>query len=177
MIHPKSQAIAAPEVLPATTIENLIRFATSTKHDRALREFSEHYRCNPELVPFLVRHAKKQIRKFGWVCFDLAWAAALMELPIPGGPDFKLCARLKAWYVRAILYSHPRLNGRFELRKAAPDEAFGMSICETKSPDDYGRRLQWADGSPLSKLHPALRAGVKPVRSVQAQGELFTEAA
>jgi hypothetical protein len=37
--------------------------------------------------------------------------------------------------------------------------------------------LQWADGSPLSKLHPALRAGVKPVRSVQAQGELFTEAA
>lgn len=160
------------------TIGILIRFARSTKQDRALREFNEHYHRNPELVPFLVRHARKQIRKFGWVCFDLAWAAALMELHTPGGPEFKLCARLKAWYVRAIICSHQRLlNGRFELRMAAPDEAFGLSICETKSPDDYGRRLQWEDGSPLSKLHPALRA--KPVRpvSTQPQGELFKEVA
>lgn len=172
MTQPKSQSITH-----ATTIDALIRLAKSTKHDKALREFSEHYHNNPELVPFLVRHARKQIRKFGWVCFDLAWAAALMELPTPGGPDFKLCARLKAWYVRGIICQHPRLlNGRFELRKAAPDEAFGMSICDTKSPDDYGRRLQWADGSPLSKLHPALRAGL-PVQSAQAQGELFKEVA
>jgi hypothetical protein len=165
----------------ATTIDTLIRFAKSTKHDKALREFSEHYHSNPELVPFLVRHARKQIRKFGWVCFDLAWAAALMELPTPGGPDFKLRARLKSWYVRGIICCHPTLNGRFELHTAAPDEPFGLSICETKSPEDYGRRLQWADGSPLSKPHPALRAGagVKPAPPVSAlpQCEMSKEVA
>ena len=167
-MYPKSQSIAAPEVLHATTIDNLIRFAKSTKHDKALLEFREHYDANPELVPFLVRQLRKQIRKFGWGCFDLAWAVAFMELDTPGGPEFKLCARLKTWYNRGILCTHPRLmNGRLEVHKAAPDEAFGLSICETKLPDEYGRRLQWADGSPLTKLHPALRAGVKPVQALK----------
>lgn len=150
------------------TVDDLIRLAKPTKHDKALREFSQHYHGNPDLMPFLVRHARKQIRKFGGVCFDLAWAAALMELPTPGGPDYKLCARLKAWYVRAMIYAHPELNGCFGLRKAAPDEAFGMSICETKSPNDYGRRLQWADGSPLTESPEPMKKTVQPVRPTQA---------
>jgi len=69
MIHPESQSI---------TIDNLIRLAKSTKHDKALREFSEHHHSNPELVPFLVRHARKQIRKFGW------WFRQLELAPFDG---------------------------------------------------------------------------------------------
>ncbi len=166
-----------------TTIDLLIRHAkpTTPQEERTLREFSTHHHDNPELAPFLLRHARKQIRKFGWVCFDAAWAAALMELPVRSGSEFKLCARLKAWYVRGLICCNPtRLNGCLEVRSAAPDSVFGIAVASVKLPDDYARRLQWADGSPLSEPHPALGCARKPVQSVRpapAQSELFSEEA
>lgn len=155
------------------TTDDIIHMArpTTAKEASVLREFSEHYHANPELVPFLVRHARKQVRKFGWVCFDAAWAAALMELRTPGGPEFKLTAKLKAWYVRAILYCNSNLNGCLEIRCAAPDSVFGTAVAQ-KLPGDYARRLEWCDGRPLTEA-PAM-AIKKSVQSVRpTQSELF----
>jgi hypothetical protein len=155
------------------TTDDLIRMATPTtaKEVSVLREFSEHCHANPELFPFLERHARAQIRKFGWVCFDAAWAGALMELRIPGGPEFKLTAKLKAWYVRAILYSNSDLNGWLEIRRAAPDSVFGMAVAK-KLPGDYAGRLEWRDGRPLTDA--PTQVVKKAARSVRpAQAELF----
>jgi len=153
-------------------INDLIRLATpeTPQQERVLREFSEHYHNNPDLVPFLVRHARKQVRKFGWVCFDAAWCAALMELRTPGGPEFKLSAKLKAWYVRGILYCHPDLHGCLEVRTAAPDSVFGMAAAK-KLPNDYARRLTWIDGRPLTEAPAPLKKCVQSIRPAQA--ELF----
>lgn len=156
------------------SVDDLIRIGNPTTKEeaRVLRGFSEHYHTNPALLPFLVRHARKQVRRFGWVCFDAAWAAALMELRTPGGPDFKLPAKLKSWYVRGILYCHPDLNGCLGIHTAAPDSVFGMAVAK-KQPGDYFPRLQWADGRPIT-APPILKPVSVPV---SAQGKLFTEAA
>ncbi|HEY6444960.1 MAG TPA: hypothetical protein VIY53_00755, partial [Acidobacteriaceae bacterium] len=159
--------------------------------ERVLREFAEHYHTNPKLVPFLVNNIQEQVHKYDWVCFDAAWSTALMELRTPGGPKFKLSAQLKAWYVRGILYCKPDLNGRLEVRtRAASNSVFGMAVAEEKLPGDYAQRLEWADGSPLTEPHPALRGTPvpprKPVQSVpvstlvvrdEGQSGLFGEVA
>jgi hypothetical protein len=175
------------------SIDDLIRFAESQtpEQERVLREFAEHYHTNPKLVPFLVGNIREQVRKYDWVCFDVAWGIALLELRTPGGPQFKLSAQLKAWYVRGILYCNPDLNGCLEVRtRAASNNVFGMAVSEEKLPGDYAQRLEWADGSPLTEPHPALRgtpvAPRKPVQSVsastlvvqnEAQSGLFGEVA
>jgi hypothetical protein len=152
---------------------DLIRIAqtTTAEQRRTLREFYEHYHDNPELLPFLRARALEQIRQFGWVCFDAAWSAALMELQTPGGPKFKLPAQLKAWYVRALLYCHPDLNGWLEVRYSEPDRVFGMAIAEKLS-EDYAARVEWCDGRALEA--PAI-AALKPItiKLEPAQGELF----
>jgi hypothetical protein len=151
------------------SINNLILLASTQtpKEARVLREFSEHFHTNPKLPSFLLSHAREQVRRFGWVCFDAAWAAALMELRTTGGPEFKLPAKLKAWYARGILFCHHELlNGRLEVHHAAPNSVFGMAVANKKLPGDYAWRLQWADGSPLSEPHPAVRSAHKPEQSV-----------
>lgn len=175
------------------SIEDLIRVAEpqTLQQQRVLREFAEHYNNNPKLVPFLVNNIREQVHEFNWVCFDVAWGIALLKLRTPGGPEFKLSAQLKAWYVRGILYCNPDLNGCLEVRtRAASNSVFGMAVSEEKLPDDYAQRLEWADGSPLTEPHPALRGTTlpprKPVQSVsgsilavqnEAQSGLFGEVA
>jgi hypothetical protein len=144
------------------------------KLERVLLEFADHYHNNPVLLPYLVRQLRQQVRKQGWACFDLAWASALVKLRTPGGAEYKLRHALKSWYGRGILYCHPKLNGWLEVCKAAPNDAFGMAVAKTKLPGDYARRLEWADGTPLTEPQPAF--GRKP-QSVRPQGELFEVAA
>lgn len=176
VVNHKSEDLCAQSAR-TRTINQLLQFATpqTPKQERVLREFSQHLHGNPALAPFLVRHLRKQVRKFGWACFDAAWCTALVELHTPGGPEFKLCAKLKAWYVRGLIYCHSELlNGDLELRVAAPDAVFGMRVSDKKLPDEYGCRLEWADGTALSEPHPAVRAVRKPVQSVRpTQGKLF----
>jgi hypothetical protein len=175
------------------SIDDLIRFAEpqTQEEDRVLREFAEHHHTNPKLMPFLVSNIRRQVRKYDWVCFDLAWATAYMELRTPGGPEFKLSAQLKAWYVRGILYCNTDLNGCLEVRtRATCNSVFGMAVANQKLDGDYAQRLVWDDGSSLTEPHPALRSTTlpprKPVQSVSTsalapqdgvQGGLFEEVA
>jgi hypothetical protein len=124
------------------SVEDLFRIAQPATQDQhqTLRKFSAHYHANTEVVPFLLSRSREQVRKFGWVCFDTVWGAALMELRLPGGPDFKLPAKLKAWYVRAVIYCHSDLNGSLTVRFCAPDSVFGMAVAN-KLPSDYAGRL------------------------------------
>ena len=66
------------------------------------------------MVACLARRAEGQIQWHGCICYDAIWAAALMELYVPGEPDVTT-ASMQAWYKRALIYSHPYLSSYFGL--------------------------------------------------------------
>lgn len=145
------------------TIDALILNARpeSKKLARLLAEFSDHFHDNPELVPYLIRQCHQQVSSDGWICFDLAFANALVHLQTPGGPGFKLPAQLKSLYVRSIIRCCPELNGCFEVRVSKADEILATKIETKKFCGEYGRRIIWPD-------EPTLPAVTQP-----NQGEMF----
>lgn len=75
------------------------------------------------------------------------------------------------------MYLHPELNGLVQFLTSKADEVFGTQPAPAKLPGDYARRLQWADGRPLTEP-PMVRSNRKPVLSERPrQQELFLEVA
>jgi len=84
---------------------------------------------------------------------------------------------LAPFAARAVLYLHPELNGLVQIATSEADEIFGTQPAPVKLPGDYARRLQWADGRPLTEP-PVAWSRRKPVLSERPrQQELFREVA
>jgi hypothetical protein len=149
------------------TPDDIIRKAkpTTEKQERVLLDFSHLAHHHPEVVPRLAELVSSRLgdNRAASVheCFErLRWD---LHLHMPNG--------LAPLLARAVLYSHPELNGMVRLVPVPLDEALGMRVSERKLPGDYARRLEWYDGRPLEASMPILKKNVKSVRPTQ--GELF----
>ena len=74
------------------------------------------------------------------------------------GEPFAMNDIFQSYYARIVVILHPDLNGFFEMReshqptrkKRSPDAEIGTRLEPAKSRNrDYGRLLQWADGTPI----------------------------
>jgi len=135
------------------------------KQQRVILDFSNLTDLHPEVVPRLAELVSSRLgdNRAASVheCFErLRWD---MHLPMPNS--------LAPLLARAVLYSHPELNGMVQLVSVPLDGALGMRVSERKLPGDYARRLEWYDGRPLEAAMPTLKKNVKSVRPTQ--GELF----
>jgi hypothetical protein len=142
------------------------------KESQLTATFDRHFHDNPVAVPYFIGQSKTQIRTAGWYSFDLSYAYALVHLHIPGGPEYKLPHQIKSWYARTCILCCPELNGKCELRRSSMDKVFGLRVADTTLPGDYGRRLEWFDGSPLSSPQPTFcRAQDEVQRAAFAAGK------
>lgn len=150
------------------TPDDLIRKAkpATKKQERLLLDLSQLTHDHPEVIPTLAKlvHSRLGDNCTASVheCFErLRWD---MHLHMPNG--------LAPLLARAVLYTHPDLNGMVRLVPVPLDEALGMRVSGRKLPGDYARRLEWCDGRPLTEAPtPTLKKTVQSVRP--AQGELF----
>jgi hypothetical protein len=149
-------------------IDDLIRMAhrTTAQQGRMLLDFSQLVHDHPALLEQLAERLYSRLETNNR-------AASVKEVFERLRWDIHVSMRngLSPLMARALLYLHPDLNGMVQLVPLPLDEALGMRVSLRKLPGDYAKRLQWADGSPLSEPQPTF--GVKPVQSVRPQGELF----
>jgi len=185
-----------------TTIEQLILRAnpTTPEDESIFRDFVQHFRLNPELAPFLLRQFKRMRRKFGRVVFDWAWNAAQLELDTLTPQRSKatladigeverededadqevslvLPSALKSFYCRAMLVCHPEFIGLLRVKYTAADRVLGLMLAPRKERGDYGRRLLWADGTPIKrqrKAQPRKPVQSVPVSTLAVQGEVLS---
>jgi hypothetical protein len=153
------------------TIAGLIQLANpqTAEDERLLRRLSQLTHDHPELIEQLAE----------MVCSRLETnnrAASVREAfeRLRWDIHIRMSNDLVPLMARALLYVHPDLNGMVQLISLPLDEALGMRVSDKKLPGEYARRLEWADGTPLSEPHAAL-GGRKPVQAqaVPTQGKLF----
>ena len=126
--------------------------AARSKGHPELREFHALHRAHPELLDFLVVEIRLRIaRGLPAFSYHSLWHYARWKLELEKGPcdTFMMDDHAASFYARAITILHPEFNGRAEYRPAAADDIFGLQIAEEKQPEDYARRLEWADGTAL----------------------------
>lgn len=139
---------------------------TTTSQERLLHDFSQLTHDHPEVIPRLAElvYSRLEDNRAASVheCFEhVRWE---MHVHMLNG--------LAPLFARAVLYTHPDLNGMVRVVPVPLDEALGMRVSDCKLPGDYARRLEWCDGRPLTETPtPTLKKTVQSVRP--AQGELF----
>ena len=161
------------------SIGQLVRLAQpQAPEERLLRQFSELLNNHPDMVSRVIALIEQRLSENRAASVHEATERARWDYRVQVNDD------LVPLLARGILYVRPQLNGLIETRPSRFDAVFGIRRAEKKLRDEHARRLEWADGSPLTEPHPALRggaqsAGRKPVQSVPVrplQSELFSEA-
>ena len=150
------------------SVDDLIRIAKpSTKEEtRLLLGLSQLTHDNPELFAQLAGLVYSRLSDNRAASVHEAFERLRWNMHVGMSND------LAPLLSRAVLYVHPDLNGRVKLMPITIDAALGMRVAEKKLPGDYARRLEWADGRPLTEAPTHLLK--KSVQSVRpAQGELF----
>ena len=151
--------------LLAVSIACVCVAADDSPRERLLLDFSQLMHDHPEVIP---RLAELVFSRLGGSraasvheCFErLRWD---MRWHMPNN--------LAPLLARAVLYTHPDLNGMVRVVPVPLDEALGMRVSDRTLPGDYARQMEWCDGQPLEAPMPTLKKNVKSVRPTQ--GELF----
>lgn len=127
--------------------------ARSNDH-RELTAFHAFHKKHPEVLDFLVQEIQLRIEHgFGAFSYHSLWQYCRWKLEMEKGPGdtFLMNDHAAPFYARAITILHPAFNGLAEFRKSKADEIFGTRIepIPEERPENYARRLEWADGTAL----------------------------
>jgi hypothetical protein len=148
-------SVTAP-IVPVDAIDELV---ARRRDHHELRRFHRFHRDNPEVLDFLVSEIRLRIEK-GYKAFSYhsLWHYARWKLELTGTETYTMNDHTAPFYGRAIAILHPELNGLAEVRTSVADKVFGTELEPApKRCKGYGRRLRWADGTPLER-------GWRPVR-------------
>jgi hypothetical protein len=159
--------------------DDLVRMAqpTTAEQARHLLAFSQLIHDNPALLDQITTLVYSRVRSnerdghmkaasVKEACHRLRWDNRV-----------HISESIIALIARAVLYIHPDLGGVVEVCSSVLfDEMLGMRIAGKKLPSDHARRLEWADGRPLTEAITQKKP-VSSVTAVPAQDELFGEVA
>jgi hypothetical protein len=126
-----------------------------------LKRLEKFHNANRDVLDFIVQELY-DVRAMGWEGASVIslWEYArwvIRKTKVVGDP-FAMNNNFRSYYARIIAILHPDLNGFFEMREPnkperkdhAPDAEMGTKMEDAKSRTrDYGRRLLWADGTPI----------------------------
>ena len=148
--------ISLSDVPTFDAIDELVARAETFSDDAGLVAFYQFHKSHPEVLDFLVREIRLRIdHGFPAFSFRSLWEYCRWKLELEKGPreTFLMNDHALAFYGRAIVILHPEFNGRAEFRKSKADTIFGTQIepMPDKRPKSYARRLQWADGTSISR--------------------------
>jgi hypothetical protein len=123
------------------------------RRSRLMSRFYRFHRHNPALLDFLLQELVTLRNSDSWrtTSFEMLWHHARWVLTyhrVPG-ETFAVCQNFMPYYSRlAIILFPDEFNGFYRLKKAKADSDFGVRIAPAR--DGGLRRLEWADGTPLS---------------------------
>ncbi|HEX8817282.1 MAG TPA: hypothetical protein VF753_17440 [Terriglobales bacterium] len=141
-----------------------------------LKRLQRFHNANRDVLDLIVLELY-DVRAMGWPCASVKslWEYArwvLTKTKVVGEP-FDMNDVFQSYYARIIAILHPDLNGFFEMREPqklarqgrGPDAEMGTKLESVNSrPEDYGRRLLWADSTPLEHGWRPSRPHVPPSR-------------
>ena len=122
-----------------------------------LKRLKQFHNANPAVLDLIVRELY-DVREMGWKAASVIslweYARWVLAKTKTAGESFAMNNNFRSCYARVIVILHPELNGFFEMRETnkpgveGPDSEMGTKL-EDARPKDYGRRLQWADGTAI----------------------------
>jgi hypothetical protein len=128
---------------------------------RKLKRLKKFHDDNPDVLDFIVQELY-DVREVGWkgasVISLWEYSRWVLRKTKTAGDPFAMNNNHRSYYARIIAILHPELNGFFEMREPGnPDQQersidaeMGTKLERVKSrAEDYGRRLLWADGTPI----------------------------
>lgn len=138
------------------TMDAIDELVARSKDHQVLRAFHEAHRANPHILDFLVQEIQLRLDAgFSAFSYHNLWQYSRWKIERDHGPNatFYLNDRATAFYARAITILHPQYNGRCEFRRSMADAVFGTRIepASKLRVKNYSRRLEWADGTPLTE--------------------------
>jgi hypothetical protein len=157
--------------------ELLDHIETTRGLSATLKRLRTFHNANTEVLDLLVQELRHVKNDLGWPAasvkslFEYARWVLMKKRDV--GEPFAMNDMFQSYYARIIAILHPDFNGFFEMREPqkadrigkGPDAEIGTVLEEVKQKKrDYGRRLLWADGTPIKDgWRPATPHVPKPV--------------
>jgi hypothetical protein len=134
-------------------IDAIDELVARSKDHPALRALHRFHRENPYVLDWLVKEIQLRLDSgFDAFSFGGLFDYGRWKLAVPNRQDtYFLNDRYTALFGRMITILHPEFNGKAEFRESMADGLFGTRIAPiaAKLPEDYARRLEWANGTAL----------------------------